>query len=93
MDDKRIEIEAWFSGKVQGVGFRYETLKIARGYEVTGFVENLADGRVHLLAQGNRSEAGAFLAAVEESLSDFIRDMERSERPPEKALVEFKIRR
>ena len=39
---------AHYSGHVQGVGFRYQTLQVAKGFEVSGYVQNLADGRVLL---------------------------------------------
>lgn len=63
-----------FSGRVQGVGFRYSTLQTAKEYAVNGFVRNLADGRVLLVAEGERSEVQAFCAAVAERLSPFIRE-------------------
>src|SRR5215470_10194518 len=40
--------ERFFSGRVQGVGFRYQTLQLAKGFEVSGWVMNLPDGRVQL---------------------------------------------
>ncbi len=92
-DENRIEWEAWFSGKVQGVGFRYETLNVARGYAVTGFVENLTDGRVHLLAEGDEREATDFLTALQEHLSDYIRETETARRPSNGSHPDFRIRR
>jgi acylphosphatase len=68
----------FFSGRVQGVGFRYQTLQVARGYEVSGFVRNLPDGRVQIEAEGEADEVAAFLAAVEERMTGFIRQTERS---------------
>ena len=44
------QLNCWFEGHVQGVGFRYQTICVAKGFEVTGFVHNLVDGRVHLLS-------------------------------------------
>jgi len=44
-----------YSGAVQGVGFRYSVKSVASGYEVTGTVRNLADGRVELLAEGGKT--------------------------------------
>ena len=44
-----------FSGLVQGVGFRYETWCLAQKLELTGFVENLADGRVYAEIQGSKN--------------------------------------
>ena len=43
-------IHAQYEGKVQGVGFRAEILSRAKGYEVTGWVKNLPDGRVEIFA-------------------------------------------
>ena len=53
-----------FHGRVQGVGFRYTTRRIARGFPVTGFVRNLVDGSVELIACGVPSELQQFLDAV-----------------------------
>jgi len=63
-----------FSGRVQGVGFRYATQQVAKEFEVTGEVKNLADGRVRLVAEGKESEVKAFREEVEERLSPFIRE-------------------
>jgi len=46
-----------FEGRVQGVGFRYQTLRVAQEFEVSGYVQNLADGRVCLEAEGQRPES------------------------------------
>ncbi len=69
--------EVFFSGRVQGVGFRYSTRQVAKEYEVTGSVRNLADGRVHLIAEGTRGEVDAFVASVEERMFSHIRKVER----------------
>ena len=63
----------WYSGRVQGVGFRATVRQAACGYDVTGTVRNLSDGRVELIAEGMKKELEAFLAAIAESgLSGFI---------------------
>ena len=64
-----------YSGRVQGVGFRYSAKTVATGFEVTGTVRNLTDGRVELIAEGSRSELEGFQAAIRESgVAGFIRD-------------------
>ena len=54
----------YYRGRVQGVGFRYTVKQLATGYEVTGWVRNLADGRVELLVRGEQAQVEEFLAAI-----------------------------
>ena len=64
-----------YSGHVQGVGFRYTAKTVATGFDITGTVRNLPDGRVELLAEGRRDELDAFRAALQDAgLAGFIRD-------------------
>lgn len=64
-----------YSGHVQGVGFRYTARTVASGFDVTGTVRNLPDGRVELVAEGARDELNAFRQAVRDAgLAHFIRD-------------------
>ena len=67
----------FFSGRVQGVGFRYQTAQAAKEYEVSGFVVNLPDGRVHLEAEGEVKEVDAFVTAVADRMIGFVRKTER----------------
>ncbi|MDR2844546.1 MAG: acylphosphatase [Puniceicoccales bacterium] len=68
--------DVWFSGRVQGVGFRAHTLHVARGYEVTGAVKNLLDGRVFLQVEGTEKEVSLFLLELRRQLADYIREVE-----------------
>ena len=64
-----------FSGHVQGVGFRYTARTVAAGFEITGTIRNLPDGRVELVAEGLRDELEAFRMALHDAgLAGFIRD-------------------
>jgi len=81
-----------FAGAVQGVGFRYRTERIARQFEVGGYVRNLPDGRVELLAEGARSEVERFLTAIEEAMAGYIRSREREEGPVTGYYDRFSIR-
>ena len=60
-------IHVFYEGKVQGVGFRYCVRQIACGFEVTGWVRNLPDGRVELQACGDADELRQFLESIRES--------------------------
>lgn len=67
-----------YSGRVQGVGFRYTTKQIASGYDVTGSVKNLPDGRVQLQVMSHDvTELDDFLTAIDESnLGSLIKERE-----------------
>lgn len=82
----------YFSGRVQGVGFRLQAWQVARGFEVAGFVRNLPDGRVELEVEGTEREVTDFVAAVQERMSGHVRRTERisGRRPPR--LAGFEIR-
>ena len=70
----RSRLQVFYLGTVQGVGFRYTVKTLARGFEVTGTVRNLPDGRVELVAEGLKDELSAFQQAIRESeLGHFIR--------------------
>lgn len=68
----------FYSGRVQGVGFRYSTKQIASGFDVVGWVKNLPDGRVELFAQAHEAdELAAFLEDIQQShLGSLIKEHE-----------------
>ena len=71
----RRRMQIYYSGRVQGVGFRYTVKQVAAGFELAGTVRNLADGRVELVAEGDVAELKAFQQAIrDEGLAHFIRD-------------------
>ncbi|MBW8864162.1 MAG: acylphosphatase [Verrucomicrobia bacterium] len=81
-----------YSGRVQGVGFRYTTKTVATGFEITGTVRNLPDGRVELTAEGLRDELDAFRAALHDAgLAGFIRDEQVSWTEAENKFRGFEI--
>lgn len=61
------QLHVIFRGRVQGVGFRFNTQMIARSFPVTGFVRNLQDGTVELAAEGEETILQNFLKAIRES--------------------------
>ena len=65
-----------FSGRVQGVGFRYTCQSLARDFEVAGYVRNLPDGRVELVAEGDRQEIDNFLTAIHREMAAYIQQVD-----------------
>jgi acylphosphatase len=89
----RVRRRVRFSGRVQGVGFRFTCQSLARGFEVAGDVRNLADGRVELVVEGEPIELDKFLAAIQLEMGRFIRDFEvESEAFGSEPLIGFSIR-
>jgi acylphosphatase len=80
-----------YSGQVQGVGFRASVAGLARSYPVTGWVRNMPDGSVQLLAQGPEAEVGTFLQAVRDRWSEYIEHEEIETRPPTAKATRFEI--
>jgi len=62
-----------FSGHVQGVGFRYTAREAAEGFAVTGYVRNLPDGKVELVAEGEEKEITALLEDIGQRMEGFIK--------------------
>ncbi|MCI0464913.1 MAG: acylphosphatase [Gemmataceae bacterium] len=81
-----------YSGTVQGVGFRYTTRNLAEGFAVAGYVRNLPEGTVELLAQGEAAEVQRFLDAVARRMAGYIEGHTILEETPGER-VGFTIRR
>lgn len=92
MSDPRIREEVWFSGRVQGVGFRFTVSETARRFAVAGFVENLVDGRVRAMVEGTAEEIERFLQAVEMEMDRYIAGVERRSEPATGEFPDFRIR-
>jgi acylphosphatase len=68
-------MQVYYSGSVQGVGFRYTVKTVATGFEVAGTVRNLPDGSVELVVEGEKAELEAFRQAIRDAgLDHFIRN-------------------
>ena len=59
-----ISLQVFYAGHVQGVGFRWTVRDTAKGFDVTGWVRNLPDGRVELQVTGEDDEVRAFLDRI-----------------------------
>ena len=62
-----ISLEVSYEGRVQGVGFRWSIRNLAKGFDVTGWVRNLPDGRVQMQVSGAEEELRSFLEAINQS--------------------------
>jgi acylphosphatase len=70
-------MQIYYSGRVQGVGFRYTVKTVATGFDLSGTVRNLPDGQVELIAEGSKDELEAFRTAIRDSgLGHFIQKEE-----------------
>ena len=72
----------YFSGNVQGVGFRFTTVRVAERYDVGGTVRNLPDGRVEIVAEGDSEEIDAFLSDVASRMGQYIRGRDEQTAEP-----------
>lgn len=82
-----------YHGRVQGVGFRFTTHRIARRHPVRGFVRNLRDGTVELVAAGSESAVRRFLGEVLEAMRGHITAADESDWPHPLESSGFEIRR
>jgi acylphosphatase len=82
-----------YSGNVQGVGFRATAVMIARDHPVVGYVKNLSDGRVELLAEGSQDDVEKFLKAIRDHWKDDISEVEAEDRKPSGTYKKFEIAR
>lgn len=86
--------QVFYSGRVQGVGFRYTAKQLAAGFDVTGWVRNLPDGRVELLVIADEAEElDAFLTELQENsvLANHIRETESRSITPPAGITGFSI--
>lgn len=81
-----------YRGRVQGVGFRATVRSLASNFDVTGYVRNLPDGTVELVAHGSVAAVEGLLAAIGDRMSRYIVDTDVSEPREDESFSNFKIR-
>jgi len=81
-----------FAGRVQGVGFRASTEHLAAGFAVTGYVRNLSDGRVELVAEGTAEELSGLVREIQARLGQYIRQQTQTTDPASGEWGDFSIR-
>jgi len=80
-----------FTGRVQGVGFRFTALRIAARFGLAGFVRNLPDGGVEMVAQGSPGDIEQCIRDIEETLAGYITETKIEEISPDSKYKDFKI--
>lgn len=83
----------YFEGRVQGVGFRYSVKQLAMGFDVTGWIKNLSDGRVELQLMGEEEEVEDFIREIieESTMARNITDVQTEEIPLLENVSGFRI--
>ena len=80
-----------FSGRIQGVGFRFTALNIANRCGLTGYVRNLPDGDVEMLAQGTAEMIDNCIRDLQDSFVGTISHIDIEEATPDPKLTDFRI--
>ena len=85
-------IEVFYSGRVQGVGFRYNAIEQSRGLILTGWVRNLSDGRVQMVGEGSIADLKELLNRIDKSMRENITDRTVDWQSPTGMLGTFTVR-
>lgn len=86
-------VQVFYEGNVQGVGFRWSVRNVAKGFDITGSVRNLRDGRVEIQVSGDEEEVRAFLEAILQSeLRAHIKKHSETPLPNPRSFRGFEIR-
>ncbi len=73
---------AVYAGRVQGVGFRYAAQELAADFDLNGYVRNLPEGTVEVLAEGPAGDVEKFFTAIERRMAGYIDDKSIQDAPP-----------
>lgn len=87
---KRVEVK--YEGRVQGVGFRFTAERLANAYKVKGYVRNLANGMVELVAEGEEKTLNDFLDSVRREMDYYITRIHANWFPATGEFKRFEIR-
>jgi len=80
-----------FVGRVQGVGFRFTAYHIANHHQLTGFVRNVPDGTVEMLAQGHPESIDNCIQDIKASFAGYIRETRVEEIYSDPRYKDFRI--
>ncbi|MEE2639879.1 MAG: acylphosphatase [Planctomycetota bacterium] len=88
-----VQLRVNFRGRVQGVGFRYQTHQLSRQFAVTGYVQNLDDGTVDLVCEGKKTELQLFFDSLKLKMADHIHQCSQDWCSTSDQFTDFQIRR
>jgi acylphosphatase len=80
-----------FSGRVQGVGFRFTAHRMANRHQLTGFVRNVPDGTVEMFIQGPSENIDNCIQDIKDSFAAYIRETKINEIPLDPKYKDFGI--
>ncbi|MCX5707074.1 MAG: acylphosphatase [Candidatus Omnitrophica bacterium] len=86
------QVHVYYSGRVQGIGFRYSSERIAIELGVCGWVKNLADGRVEVLAEANQEALEALLLQLDQTFSRYIQGADVNWLPATGEFKDFEVK-
>ena len=86
-----IRATVFYTGRVQGVGFRWQVNQIAKFFSCSGHVKNLSDGIVELVVEGTGKEVRGMVEKVNDRMQDYWHEMKIDERAGDAHFSEFSI--
>jgi acylphosphatase len=86
-----ISARIYFSGMVQGVGFRYTVRRYASNLNLNGWVRNLSDGRVEVLIEGEKEKIENLIENIDKQFEGYIRNKTIDYEPTQGKLNSFRI--
>ena len=92
MPEKLQQLHIYYAGRVQGVGFRFTTQHIAIDLGLVGWVRNLRDGRVEVIAEGKIADLDRLLERLEGNFGSFIREKTIERSPATGSLNSFEVK-
>jgi acylphosphatase len=88
---KMIAREITFTGRVQGVGFRFTARRAAGRRQLTGYVRNMPNGSVEMVAQGQPKEVDDCIQDIKEYFSGYIKETKIVKIPVDSGYTDFQI--
>lgn len=84
-------IHVYLSGRVQGVGMRATVADLAIARDINGWVRNLSDGRVEMMAEAPKEKLEQMLTALERQMGSYIEEIQKVYEPADGSLKAFRI--